>query len=209
MPGKRTFTFFVLITILILIVSSIAPVRVFADDATPPPEATEESAGTSGDSSSKAPDATSDELIVPSGDPSSEISEATPVANPATQDGAVGTNEPVVEEAATEVPAAMGSTEGETSPIATGEAVASDATLDATSPQGMNVKVVDAQGQAVALDGASADMILDSTPIWCPDGSEPMPGQNGCTDTFGLFEYKPTCGRGRYHLDRGRCYAIC
>jgi len=55
-------------------------------------------------------------------------------------------------------------------------------------PENTTVAVVDAAGEAQPLvSQQSADAVLLSDPIWCPEGQAPTPGANGCTASYSSF----------------------
>ncbi|MBN2385927.1 MAG: right-handed parallel beta-helix repeat-containing protein, partial [Anaerolineales bacterium] len=48
---------------------------------------------------------------------------------------------------------------------------------------------LDDHGAVLPLAGQDAvDVIANGDPIWCPAGQPPIPGENGCTDTFASFD---------------------
>jgi len=55
-------------------------------------------------------------------------------------------------------------------------------------PENTSLIVVNAEGTAEPLvSQASAEAILLSDPIWCPNGQSPTPGANGCTTSYSSF----------------------
>lgn len=57
-------------------------------------------------------------------------------------------------------------------------------------PENTTVTVLNAEGEALSLASQeSADAIASAyDPIWCPTGQPPVPGENGCTQSFGSFD---------------------
>jgi hypothetical protein len=94
------------------------------------------------------------------------------------------------EETATPEEAPAATTEAtveEAAPAATEEAAPADPVLTAV-PENTEVTVVDANGEAQPLATQdAAEAIATSDPIWCPEGSTPTPGANGCTGSFSSF----------------------
>src|SRR5215212_8125494 len=194
-----------LVIIAVLIFSAIGPTIVYADGGTstdtPPTETTTNdcaSDGASGECPTEAPvvdtaatpEAVATEVATDTGtkatatdEPTADGSEpkAEATAVPATEEAA-----PATEEAA--APAELApATEEATAP--TEVAPAEDTTVLSDVPANTTVQVVNADGQSepLATQAAAEAIATTSDPIWCPAGQAPVPGANGCTQSFTSF----------------------
>src|SRR5215213_4894168 len=201
-----------LVIIAVLIFSAIGPTIVYADGGTatdtPPTETTTNdcaSDGASGECPTEAPvvdtaatpEAVATEVATdadteatatdePAADGSEPNAEAT--ALPATEEAAPATEEaaPATEEAAAPAESAP-ATEEATAP--TEAAPAEDTTVLNDVPANTTVQIVNADGQSepLATQAAAEAIATTSDPIWCPAGQAPVPGANGCTQSFTSF----------------------
>lgn len=66
----------------------------------------------------------------------------------------------------------------------------SDSNLLTAVPENTSVTVLNAYGEAEPLATQDAANAIASTtdPIWCPQGQPPIPGANGCTQSFTSFD---------------------
>ncbi|MBN2118808.1 MAG: right-handed parallel beta-helix repeat-containing protein [Anaerolineales bacterium] len=161
MSHKVRAIFLFLTIVAVMLVSAVGTTSVYADDGTPPPPPTETAE------------------VDPPADEGEATSEPTEAAPPATEEPVVEepvATEPVVEEPAATEPEEAASTE---------EA----ATILEQVPDDTTVTVLNAEGEPQPLTSQeSADAILTSDPIWCPQNQAPTPGANGCTDSFESFD---------------------
>jgi Right handed beta helix region len=174
-----------LVIIAVLIFSAIGPTIVYADGGTskdtPPTETTTNdcaSDGTSSECPTKAVGTTATPEAGATKEPGADTGEpsAEATAVPATEEAA-----PVTEETTTQTEAAP-STEKATAPSE------ETATLNDV-PENTTVQVVNADGQSepLATQEAADAIATTSDPIWCPAGQSPIPGANGCTQSFTSF----------------------
>ena len=198
-----------LVIIAVLIFSAIGPTIVYADGGTatdtPPTETTTNdctSDGTSSECPTEAvdtaatPEAVATEIATdasteatateePTAVPTEPSAEATEV--PATEEATTPTDTaPATEEAAVPTEAAPATEEATTS----SEAAPAEATTVLNDvPAETTVQVVTADGQTepLATQAAAEAIATTSDPIWCPAGQAPIPGANGCTQSFTSF----------------------
>jgi hypothetical protein len=174
-----------LVIIAVLIFSAIGPTIVYADGGTskdtPPTETTTNdcaSDGTSSECPTKAVDTAATPEAGATKEPAADTGEpsAEATAVPATEEAA-----PVTEETTAQTEAAP-STEKATAPSE------ETATLNDV-PENTTVQVVNADGQSepLATQEAADAIATTSDPIWCPAGQSPIPGANGCTQSFTSF----------------------
>src|SRR5215212_2206875 len=201
-----------LVIIAVLIFSAIGPTIVYADGGTatdtPPTETTTNdcaSDGASGECPTEAPvvdtaatpEAVATEVATDTGteatatdEPTADGSEpnAEATAVPATEEAAPATEEaaPATEEAAAPAESAPATEEATTPTEAT---PAEDTTVLNDVPANTTVQVVNADGQSepLATQAAAEAIATTSDPIWCPAGQAPVPGANGCTQSFTSF----------------------
>jgi len=194
-----------LVIIAVLIFSAIGPTIVYADGGTatdtPPTETTTNDCASDG-TSSECPSETAvvDTAATPEA-VATEIAADASTEPTATEEPAADTSEPSAE--ATAVPVteeAVPATEEATAPTeaapSTEEAAASpeaapteDTTVLNELPENTTVQVVNADGQSepLATQAAAEAIATTSDPIWCPAGQAPIPGANGCTQSFTSF----------------------
>ena len=192
-----------LVIIAVLIFSAIGPTIVYADGGTTtdtPPTETTTNDCTSDGTSSECPTEAVDTAATPEA-VATEIATDAGTEATATEEPTAVPTEPSVE--ATEVPAteeAAPATEEATAPTeaapATEEATTSsevapaeDTTVLNDVPADTTVQVVNADGQTepLATQAAAEAIATTSDPIWCPAGQAPIPGANGCTQSFTSF----------------------
>src|SRR5215212_3878676 len=201
-----------LVIIAVLIFSAIGPTIVYADGGTstdtPPTETTTNdcaSDGASGECPTEAPvvdtaatpEAVATEVATDTGTKATATDEPTAAGSepnaeatavPATEEAAPATEEvaPATEEAAAPAESAP-ATEEATAP--TEAAPAEDTTVLNDVPANTTVQVVNADGQSepLATQAAAEAIATTSDPIWCPAGQAPVPGANGCTQSFTSF----------------------
>ena len=174
MSNRLRAIFLFLTVTAVLLVSAVGTTNVYADDGTPPPPATEETAGVDPSTGEGEPVATTEPIeAAPTGEPVvTEPTEAAP------------TGEPVVTEPTEVAPPVEEAPVVEEQPTAETEAVS---VLEQV-PDETTVTVLNEEGEAQPLTTQeSADAILTGDPIWCPGSQSPTPGANGCTPSFPSF----------------------
>ncbi|CAG1006828.1 hypothetical protein ANAEL_03461 [Anaerolineales bacterium] len=98
-------------------------------------------------------------------------------------DANVTTQDPIAEDSTTEIPLAEDSPDIVVDEPAAPTVVQSVSEALASIPEGTNVVVLDASGQAVPLaTQEAADIIIVSDPMWCPTGV--TPGKTGCSSSY-------------------------
>jgi hypothetical protein len=175
--------FFLSLTIVaILIFSVFGTTTVYADEGTTTESAEETS--TPDAEENVTPEVTTEESQQPE-----EEGNATAVETPQPEEGdatAVDTPQPEEGDAtAVETPQPE---EGNTVVVETPQN-APEPLLEQL-PDNTTVTVINSEGEVEPLvTQESADAIAsDYDPIWCPDGQSPIPGENGCTESFSSFD---------------------
>lgn len=109
------------------------------------------------------------------------VDESTSVPTEATSVPEADPTDTGSQESPTEVPAL---------PATEAEAPAPDSNILNEVPENTTVTVLDAGGQSepLATQDAAAAIAATSDPIWCPAGEDPIPGANGCTQSFTSFD---------------------
>lgn len=170
--------FLILTIVAVLFVSAVGTTNVYADDGTPPPPPTE--TGEVDPSTGEAePVATEPAVVTPPAEEAEPVATEAAVTEPI-EESVPSEEAPVVEEA----PVA------EAAPIVEEQqpAEAEAAPILEQVPDNTTVTVLNAEGEAQALTSQeSADAILTSDPIWCPQFVTPAPGANGCTQAYASF----------------------
>jgi hypothetical protein len=182
--------FFLSLTIVaILMFSAFGTTTVYADDGT-----TTESTETSTPDAEEGvtPDATTEETHQPEeGDTTTvETQPEEGVTPDATTEETHQPEEGDVSVEETQQPEGDDTTTVETQPE---EGVIAEGTpepLLEQLPDNTNVTVINSEGEVEPLvTQESADAIAsDYDPIWCPDGQSPIPGENGCTQSYSSFD---------------------
>ena len=162
-------TFFLSLTILaFLLFSTVGTITAYADDG-------------SGTDATATETTTTTEEEQPSEPAVDEQAPAVDEEPPAEETPPAEDTPPVVEE---EQPAQDSAVEP-----AISEPVVVETILEQV-PDNTTLTVLNSEGEALPLASQeSAETIAtDYDPIWCPDGQAPIPGANGCTETFGSFD---------------------
>ncbi len=167
--SKNSRAIFLFLTIVaVLLVSAVGTTSVYADDGAPPPP----------DSGEVIPPV--DGEVPPTGGEEPAATEPAEVVPPA------GEGEPAVTEPLDEAAAPTEAPVVEEQPPAEPEAEA--ASILEQVPDDTTVTVLNPGGEAQPLTTQeSADAILTSDPIWCPQFVAPIPGVGGCTDVKADF----------------------
>jgi len=148
--------------VAVLLVSAIGTTNVYADDG-PPVEPVETETAPAEDGAPETPPT--------EGEPVTAETEV-----PAVEGEAVAT-EPAVEPTADGEEQLPAEVEMEVAPL-----------LEQV-PENTTVTVLNSEGEAQPLISQdSAEAIIVSDPIWCPEGQDPTPGANGCTESFSSFD---------------------
>lgn len=182
MSDKARTSFLSLAIIVVLVFSAVSPLTVHADEGTqtePPPAETTGDEGTATEEAAPTEDKVStDETADP---------QATEKAPPAEDEAATeetGDAQPAEQAAPVESEVAT----KESAPAESEAASESKVDLLSEVPDNTAVTVLDEKGEAQPLaTQAAAEAISTSDPIWCPAGQPPVPGANGCTESFTSF----------------------
>jgi hypothetical protein len=200
--------FLSLLVMLTLLFSSFGAINVYADDATPVPEATEEAVIDEG--SPEAPpegQATEEAAADPTAEPGGtepapteaageEIDEGTPEAteeaaetteNPTDEATEEANGEPTEEADPTEEPTEEPTTEP--TPMLPDEDLDTLPEILGNVPDGTDVVVLGEDGNVAPMASEEAsDTLVEGDPVWCPSTQgAPTPGLNGCTPSFTSF----------------------
>ena len=197
--------FLSLLVMLTLLFSSFGAINVYADDATPVPEATEEAVVEEGSPEVPPESQATEEAAA---NPTEETGETEPDPTEAAgEESDEGTPE-ATEEAAEPTEEPTGEATGEATEEATGEPTEEadpteepkaeptpmlpDEDLDTLPeilenvPEGTEIVVLDEDGNAASLASEeAAETLVEGDPIWCPSGS--VPGDPQCTPSFTSF----------------------
>ena len=175
MSDKARTSFLSLAIIAVLVFSAVSPLTVHADEGTPTESPPAETTGDEGTSTEEK--ASTEETADP---------QTTEKAPPA--EGEAATEE-IVDVQPTEAAPVEGEAATEKSAPAESEAAPeAEAGLLSEVPENTAVTVLDEKGEVQPLaTQAAVEAISTSDPIWCPAGQPPVPGANGCTQSFTSF----------------------